>query len=209
MDDTQFTVQPRTLGIEFRVSGLAVDLVPIIPIDGPGDYGWQPSSRGEPPIKTSVPVQLEFIRAHKNGDPNFRSLVRLAKHWRNQHELDSLRSYAIELIVAYLQDTFGASESLEQGMLRFFLYVAQSELRDAITSGGRLTARPRDRVVILDPANVENNVARRITDSQCSEIVSHSTAAWEHLSEARNNSYKTSTLECWKDVFGRSFSIEE
>src|SRR6266478_5631477 len=37
-----FTVQPRTLGVVFRVSGMEVDLVPIIPIEGPGDYGWQP-----------------------------------------------------------------------------------------------------------------------------------------------------------------------
>lgn len=34
-----FTIQPRTLGIEFRDSGLAMDLVPLIPIDGVGDYG--------------------------------------------------------------------------------------------------------------------------------------------------------------------------
>src|SRR5258708_1288970 len=30
--ESDFEVQPRTLGIEFRVSGLCVDLVPIIPI---------------------------------------------------------------------------------------------------------------------------------------------------------------------------------
>src|SRR5713226_1632303 len=34
-----FTVQPRTLGIVFRESGLEMDLVPLIPIDGSGDYG--------------------------------------------------------------------------------------------------------------------------------------------------------------------------
>src|ERR1035438_2444777 len=49
-----FTVQPRTLGIEFLDSGLEMDLVPLLVIDGSGDYGWQPSSRGDAPVKTSV-----------------------------------------------------------------------------------------------------------------------------------------------------------
>src|SRR5208282_4167566 len=49
-----FTIQPRTLGIEFRDSGLEMDLVPLIAIDGPGDYGCQPSSQGAAPVKTSV-----------------------------------------------------------------------------------------------------------------------------------------------------------
>jgi len=34
-----FTIQPRTLGIEFRDSGLEMDLVPLIVVEGPGDYG--------------------------------------------------------------------------------------------------------------------------------------------------------------------------
>lgn len=211
MDPSQFTVQPRTLGIEFKVSGLAVDLVPIIPIDGQGDYGWQPSSQGEAPVKTSVPVQLEFIRTHKESDRRFRSIVRLLKHWRNHQELDELRSYTIELIVAHLQDTHGPAGTLEEGLLRFFLYVAQNELRDVIKSGGEYKARSgvAARVVILDPANNENNVARRLTDDDCREIIEKSREAWERISEARNNNYKIATIECWKDVFGRSFAIED
>ena len=101
-----FTVQPRTLGIEFLDSGLEMDLVPLVVIDGPGDYGWQPSSRGDAPVKTSVTKQLEFIRARKDGYANFTALVRLLKFWRNFHDLDdSLRSFTIELIVSHLQDT--------------------------------------------------------------------------------------------------------
>ena len=96
-----FSVQPRTLGVVFRVSGMEVDLVPIIPIDGPGDYGWQPSSRGDAPVKTSVSKQLEFIRNRKNQYLLFTALVRLLKHWRNHHELDeTLSSFMIQLIVS-------------------------------------------------------------------------------------------------------------
>jgi len=122
-----FKVQPRTLGIEFHDSGLAMDLVPLIPIDGPGDYGWQPSSRGEEMVKTSVTLQLEFIRTRKDGYRNFTALVRLLKYWRNFHELDdSLRSFTIELIVSHLQDAEGIPANLESALLRFFRYVAQA-----------------------------------------------------------------------------------
>src|SRR5579863_6779533 len=92
-----FTVQPRTLGIEFRVSGLEMDLVPLIVIDGPGDYGWQPSSLGDAPVKTSVTKQLEFIRPRRDAYANFTALVRLLKYWRNFHEFDdSIRTSATE-----------------------------------------------------------------------------------------------------------------
>ncbi len=72
-------MQPRTLGIVFHTSGLEMDLVPLIAIDGPDDYGWQPSSRGAAPVKTSVPKQLEFYRTRKNSYAGFTALVRLLK----------------------------------------------------------------------------------------------------------------------------------
>ncbi|MDQ2839459.1 MAG: nucleotidyltransferase [Acidobacteriota bacterium] len=207
-----FTIQPRTLGIEFLESGLELDLVPLITIDGPGDYGWQPSSRGESPVKTSVTKQLEFIRTRKDAYANFAALVRLLKYWRNFQELgDSLRSFTIELILSHLQNTRGVPSSLEEGLLRFFLYVADSELKTPICfkECGTPQSFPEDRVVILDPCNVENNVARKITDQDCKEIVAKCLTAWETLTYARNYDGKMQTLELWKDVFGRSFVIED
>jgi len=207
-----FTVQPRTLGIQFRDSGLEMDLVPLVPIDGPGDYGWQPSFQGDVPVKTSVTKQLEFIRKRKDGYPNFASLVRLLKFWRNFQELDeSLRSFTIELIVSHLQDTRGAPPSLEDGLLRFFLYITESQLKTAIVPNecGTPGSLPEGRVVILDPCNADNNVARRITEQDCTAIVQKCEEAWETLSYARNYDGKTQTLELWKEVFGRSFVIEE
>ena len=207
-----FTVQPRTLGIEFLDSGLEMDLVPLVVIDGPGDYGWQPSSRGDAPVKTSVTKQLEFIRARKDSYANFTALVRLLKFWRNFHDLDeSFRSFTIELIVSHLQDVEGAPASLEAGLLRFFLYVADSQLKTPISfeECGTVKSFPKDRVVILDPCNADNNVARKITDQDCDSIVAKCRGAWETVSYARNYDGKVQTLELWKEVFGRSFVIED
>ena len=207
-----FTVQPRTLGIEFLESGLEMDLVPLVVIDGPGDYGWQPSSQGDAPVKTSVTKQLEFIRARKDGYANFTALVRLLKFWRNFHDLDdSFRSFTIELIVSHLQDVEGAPASLEAGLLRFFLYVADSQLKTPICfkECGTPKSFPKDQVVILDPCNADNNVARKITEQDCKGIVEKCLNAWETLTYARNYDGKTQTLELWKEIFGRSFVIEE
>ena len=207
-----FTIQPRTLGIEFKESGLEMDLVPVIAIDGPGDYGWQPSSQGDKPVKTSVTKQLEFIRARRNGYANFTTLVRILKSWRNFQELDdSLRSFTIELILSHLQDTEGEPASIEEGVLRFFRYLAQSQLKSPICfrECGTPQSFPKDRVVILDPCNIDNNVGHKITDQDCNAIIEKCLAAWETLSWARNCDGKTQTLELWKEIFGRSFVIEE
>jgi hypothetical protein len=207
-----FTIQPRTLGIEFRDSGLEMDLVPLLCIDGPGDYGWQPSSQGDKPVKTSVTKQLEFIRTRKDAYANFTALVRLLKFWRNFQELDdSLRSFTIELVVSHLQDTRGVPTTLEEGVLRFFLYVADSQLKTPICfkECGTPQYFSKDRVVILDPCNVENNVTQKMTEQGCRVIVEKCLAAWETLTYARNYDGKTQTLELWKEIFGRSFVIED
>lgn len=206
-----FQIQPRTLGIHFRDSGLDVDLVPVVPIPNQSGYGWQPSAQKGDPVKTSVQGQLDFIRKRSNSDSSYRTLVRLVKKWRNVQELDSFRSFLIELVLAHIQDTQGASPTLEDGLQRFFLYITQSKLleRIAFSESGVVKNFPKDTVVILDPVNPENNVAKRLTDAERKEITSKAETAWEKLSTASFTSGKGETVEFWKFVFGRSFTIED
>ncbi len=206
-----FKVQPRTLGIHFRASGLDVDLVPIIPIPGASGYGWQPSSQNGKSVKTSVQGQLDFIKSRRDADPRFKTIVRLLKHWRNEQELEKLRSFVIELIVAYLYDRDGTAVSLESGLQRFFLYVAQSELVERITFPelGKIKSFPGDPVVVLDPVNKDNNVAARLTDEERKEIVSAAQTAWETISAASWKSAKGETLDLWKEIMGRSFTVDK
>lgn len=210
-DREDFKVQPRTLGIHFRDSGLDVDLVPIIPVPDNPDYGWQPSSKGEALVKTSVPGQLAFIKSRNDADPSYRTLVRLLKSWRNYQELDHLRSFVIELLVAALQDQEGAAGKLEDGLIRFFRFVAQTELKEPISfpENSKLNGLPSSPVVILDPVNEENNVAAQLTEEERQEIVKDATTAWETLSAAQYLNGKGETVDYWREVFGRSFVIEE
>lgn len=206
-----FAVQPRTLGIHFRDSGLDVNLVPIIPIPSRPGYGWQPSSDGAQPIVTSVDGQLAFLKKRSDADPHYRPLVRLAKKWRNEKEIEQLRSFLIELILAHLQDTLGEAPSLEDGIQRFFLYIAQTKLLQPIefAENGVVSKLSNDPVVILDPVNSDNNVARRLTNAERLELVQAAERAWERISAASWCSGKGQTIEHWKEVFGRSFVIED
>jgi len=209
--DGDFAVQPRALGIHFHDSGLDVDLVPIVPIPAQPGYGWQPSSQGDTPVKTSVKGQLQFIRTRSDKDSRYRPLVRLLKRWRNYQELEKLRSFTIELILAALLDKNGAPDSLEDGLQRFFLYIAQSELKEPIwfPENGTVSKLPADPVVVLDPVNGENNVTRRLQEAERKEVVAKATTAWETISAASWKGGKGDTVELWKQVFGRSFVIEE
>lgn len=210
-EEGDFKVQPRTLGIHFRQSGLAVDLVPVIPIPSQRGFGWQPSSEGGAPIKTNIQGQLDFIAKRKKADPRFKTIVRLLKHWRNEKEIDALRSFAIELIVAHLYDVHGAATSLEAGVQRFFLYVAQSNLTERIVFPelGKISQFPAGPVVILDPVNCDNNVTSRITEVERKEIVAAAQTAWEDLSFAGCKDTKGETLDLWKAVMGRSLTIDD
>lgn len=208
--EEDFKIQPRTLGIYFRESGLDVDLVPVIPIKNQQGFGWQPSSQGDVSVKTSIQGQLDFIKKRRDSDPRFKSIVRILKKWRNENELDRFRSFAIELIVAHLNDSQGNPESIEAGLQRFFLYVAQSELKQPISfpEHGKISKFPADNVVILDPVNKENNVTARLTNNERIEITKAAEQAWSTIVNASCKSGKGETLDLWKEVVGRSFTID-
>ena len=67
----------------------------------------------------------------------------------------------------------------------------------------------KDPVVILDPVNVGNNVAGRLSDGERQEIVRAATAAWEKLETASWKDEKGATLDLWKEIMGRSFTVDE
>jgi len=203
-----FTVQSRTLGIVYRGSGLEVDLVPVIPIGG--EYCLQPSFEGRPFLKTSISGQLDFIAKRKEADSRFTHLVRMLKHWRNEQDLEGLGSYLIELLVSHLQDREGPALSLETGLLRFFLFIAQTKLLEPVVFPyGWAPSLPESRPIVLDPVNPQNNVAERMTSAEWTEILGRAREALEALTTARRNGYKGETVEFWKGVFGRSFGIGE
>lgn len=211
-DPEDFKRSKKTVGIEFRTSELNVDLVPVIPVNQPQGYVWQPEAGGGGTFLTSVVQQLEFVRKMKELDPRFVEVVRLAKQWRNYGELkNAISSFAIELLIAHLVLTMGVPPTIEEGFIRLMLFVAQTGLKTSISFPGAIRSVPRitEPVRIYDPTNNENNVAARISAEERGETVKHATRTLEALNYAQDVGRKGETLALWKEFFGPSFTVEE
>ena len=205
-DVGDFEIQRKATTVSFIGSGLSVDVVPVIQDEDRPDYGWQFDLEDGSTVQTCAPCQIQFVRDRKDKDKHFRTLVRLAKKWRNHAELKPLKSFAIELILAYVLDQEGSEESIEQRFRRFLLYMAQSGLKDVIQfpeNTGPIGCFD-DPVVILDPVQSDNNVAARITESERQQIVNAASEAWEtaHFASVENDN------AVWKELFGPHFKIE-
>eukprot|EP01037_Dinobryon_pediforme_P009504 gene9504-9584_t len=186
-----FEIQRKAATVTFAGSGISVDIVPVIMDEKRSGYGWQFDMRDGSKNQTCAPCQIQFIRDRKIQDKDFRTLVRLAKKWRNHSELKALKSFAIELIMAFVLDQEGKAGSIEYRFRRFLLYIAQSKLKDTIKF--KENEAPfkvfTDPVVILDPVNSQNNVASRITEDERKQIVAAAEMAWEtaNLASAEND----------------------
>lgn len=202
-----FEIQRKAATVTFIGTGLSVDIVPVIEDTARAGYGWQFDIHDGTKVQTCAPCQIKFVRDRKDKDPDFRTLVRLAKKWRNRVELKPLKSFAIELIMAHVLAKNGKDDSIEKRFRDFLLYIAQSGLKEIITfpENGLVFPKFTDPVVILDPVCNTNNVASRISEDERKEIVAAALNAWE----TANFASIEDDIEIWKDLFGPRFKVEE
>ncbi|MCI9868643.1 nucleotidyltransferase [Rhizobium skierniewicense] len=202
-----FEIQRKAATVTFVGTGLSVDIVPVIEDEVRPGYGWQYDIHDGSKMQTCAPCQIQFVRDRKNKDSDFRTLVRMAKKWRNYAEIKPLKSFAIELIIAHVLATQGKDGSIEQRFRNFLLYIAQSGLKDKISFPENTLplgsfSHP---VVILDPVNSLNNVTSRISETERKEIVAAAQEAWEtaNFASVENDN------AVWKEIFGPGFMVEE
>jgi hypothetical protein len=202
-----FEIQRKAATVNFIKSGLSVDIVPVIEDPSRPGYGWQYDIHDGSKIQTCAPCQIKFVRDRKSVDSDFRTLIRLAKRWRNYAELKPLKSFIIELIMAHVLAKNGKDGSIEKRFRDFLLYIAQSELKEVICfpENGLITPQFFDPVVILDPVCNSNNVASRITEKERLEIVEAAKEAWE----IANHASIEDDIEIWKELFGPRFKVED
>jgi tRNA nucleotidyltransferase (CCA-adding enzyme) len=202
-----FEIQRKAATVTFVGTGLSVDIVPVIEDANRPGYGWQFDIHDGSKIQTCAPCQIKFVRDRKNQDSDFRTLVRIAKKWRNQAEIKPLKSFAIELIMAHILATQGSSGSIEQRFRNFLLYIAQSGLKDEISfpENAAPFATFSDPVVILDPVYSLNNVTSRISETERKEIIAAAEVAWE----TANYASAKDDNEVWKELFGPRFKTED
>jgi len=195
----------RIVEVEFKESGLEVDLVPIVSLDADANYGYQYSRRGDR-VKTSVKVHVDHYREHAAKDSFLAPALRMAKRWRYWQELEGIQSFHLELMLSYLIDRDGPASSLEESFRRLFLFIIR-DLGKGIAFGGT-PGSFSDPVVIVDPANEDNNVAARIELSEREALISSAREAFETLSWAEDLPGKIETVDKWKQLLGESFAIE-
>ncbi|MGA8480350.1 MAG: CBASS oligonucleotide cyclase [Chthoniobacterales bacterium] len=202
-----FEIQRKAATVTFAGTGISVDVVPVIEDENRPGYGWQFDVQDGSKIRTCAPCQIKFVRDRKSQDKYFRTLTRLAKKWRNHAELNPLKSFTIELILAYILDQEGSAGSIEERFRRFLLYIAQSGLKDRMEFPENVAPFGDfgDAVVILDPACSQNNVASRITEEERKQIVEFAEKSWE----AANFASVENDDEIWKEIFGRGFKAED
>lgn len=201
-----FEIQRRATKVTFVKSGLSVDIVPVIQDNSNPNHGWQYDLTTGDRNLTCAPCQIQFVKDRKDADKHYRTLVRMAKRWKNFAKPPGLKSFHIELILAYLVDKNGKTENIEQRFRDFLLFIANTGLKERIDfPENRSRKYFTDPVVIVDPANYENNVASRITEDERKKIVQMADAAWE----VANHASVHDDEKAWKEIFGTRFKIKD
>src|SRR5262249_53964732 len=140
---------------------------------------------------------------------------RLVKWWRkterDQNDPDfRFKSFAIELLWAYLADGGAALGDYPTALEDFFTFIVKAGLatRIAFTDHHSRTAPPsrcNERIEIFDPVNPKNNVTASYTIADRQRIEDAAHRALDALGEARYATTKADAVECWQDVLGPSF----
>lgn len=200
-----FEIQRKAAKVTFVGTGLEVDIVPVIENPNKEGYGWQFDRIDGSKTETCAPCQVKFVKDRKDEDPDFRTLVRMAKRWRTWKEVP-LKSFHIELIMAHVLEVNGKAGSLEKRFRDFLLYIAEFGLKEVIKfPENGWVPQFSDPVVIIDPVCDTNNVASRITEEERQEIVQLARDSWE----AANFASVEDDLEVWKELFGKGFKVED
>lgn len=200
----------KSIKIKFIGTGLELDIVPVVPLEKPAEYVWQPERGGGGKYITSVTLQLAAAKQRRDLNASYTSIVRALKWWKNYRELKpEMSSFMIELIVAHLDVTYGVELRIEEGVIRFFQFVSQAPF-PVISSKLAINNVPAftTPVFIGDPTNNENNTARKTDLSSWQEIRREAEEAFEALNIAQAKGSLSDTIGEWKYVFGPNFSIE-
>jgi tRNA nucleotidyltransferase (CCA-adding enzyme) len=206
----------KSIKIKFTGTGLELDIVPVVPMESPKDYVWQPQrGGGGKRYVTSVTKQLEFSQKRKENNSSYTSIVRAIKWWRNYKELKpiddepGLSSFVIELIVSYLEIEEKTENDIEAGIIRFFRFISDPNFplinfKNAINTAPSTFDTP---IYVADPTNNENNSAKKLDKSTWNEVIKEANDAFDSLFIAQSKSGEGETIEEWKHVFGPTFNI--
>lgn len=215
MGRDQFEENDHCVTVNFRGTGLNVDVVPVLYEGEADDRGYLVRKRTGERILTSVRLHLDFIRSRKKKyGPDLAQLVRLSKWWKrtvvNGDPDFRFKSFLVELLWAHLADGGIALVDYPTALEEFFTYIVTTELAQQVaftdySQRKDIPARSAAPIEVLDPVNPDNNVAVRYNDSDRIRIVDAAQDALDALADARFATTKARGLEDWRSVLGPSF----
>jgi tRNA nucleotidyltransferase (CCA-adding enzyme) len=216
MKSDQFVPQEHCVKVQFRGSGLDVDVVPVLYEGDENDCGYLVRKHTGARVLTSIPLHLAFLRSRKDTyGQDFAQLIRLVKWWRkterDQNDPDfRFKSFAIELLWSHLADGGTPLGDYPTALEDFFTFIVKGGLATRIAftdyhSLSELPARSNGAIEIFDPVNPKNNVTASYTTADRQRIEDAAHRALDALGEARYATTKADAVECWQDVVGPSF----
>lgn len=215
MGRDQFVEEAHCVTVTYRGSGLNVDVVPVLYEGAEDDIGYLVNKRTGDRVLTSVPLHLKFIRDRKKRyGSSFAELIRLTKWWKRsvvKRDADfKFKSFIIELIWAHLADRGTSLGDYPAALEDFFRFIVMSEFDEVIAftdfcKPSEVPKRGAGAIEIIDPVNVNNNVAVRYFDSHKQKIIAAAQDAFDALSEARFATTKGRAVDCWQVILGPTF----
>jgi tRNA nucleotidyltransferase (CCA-adding enzyme) len=215
MKPDQIKPNRHSVTISYAVSGLNVDVVPVLYKGDPDDRGYLFAFDGREPVMTSIPLHLRFTRKRKDAQPlHFAQIIRLVKWWtRLKKKEDSqfrLKSFMAEMLVAHLADSGTSMANYCDSLEHVFTFIVKSRLQSRIHFNdyyrpSSLPGPTGKSIEIFDPVNPTNNVASDYNDQNRQRIVSAAQDALEAISDARYATTRGRAIEDWQLVLGPSF----
>ena len=215
MTRDQFVENEHCVTVNFKGSGLNVDMVLVLYEGGDDDRGFLVRKQTGERVLTSITLHLRFIRSRKTAyGPGFAELIRLTKWWKRVvvrgDEDFRFKSFMIELLWANLADNGLDLSDYPAALERFFVYIVKTGLENQVAftdyaAGSPVPARSSAAIEVLDPVNFDNNVASRYTTNDRTRIVTAAQGALDAINEARFAPTKARAVECWQTVLGPSF----
>lgn len=209
----QVVVQNYSVRVEFRGTGLDVDIVPVY--HQHEDWGVLVSQEDGSKLNTNITFHKEFVAKRRKNHDTYEQIVRLLKWWVRMQKAENdefrFKSFMIELVIAKLYDDkqFSNSRDYPETMLEIFDYIARTNFGEVIFFSD-YTAAPansNDPIRIFDPVNEANNVAKKYTERDLATIVDASAEAGDAIESALKAPTLSLTLHYWRRVLGPSFSI--
>lgn len=215
-DPSDFDTNSRHCArINFRGSGLDVDVVPILYEGDENDYGYLIDKYTGEKLLTSIPLHLKFIRTRKASNPqHFAQVVRLVKWWARQRKDENpefkCKSFLLELLVARMVDSGVQLNDYPRALAKFFSYIVKTGLEEQIIfndyPSNTIPGYTGAAIEVFDPVNIQNNVTVRYSVNDREALVGAAEEAADSIREAFYATTKERAMESWQVILGQSFN---